>query len=186
MFRSTKTVFLSLILYCLLAVCHRPAISQVTGEKQLKSVFIFNFVRLIDWPSGVEDSDIFNLCSLKKSDINVDLARLQDRVVRGKKLNIKLVSGLDNLQSCALVFLENGRFDLSSLSKSDISDDLLLVSDMPGFATCIGHIEFVVNAKRKNKLTLRVNKNNTDRDGFKVSSRILIRSTVLDSEECPE
>ena len=160
--------------------------AQVSGEYQLKSVFLINFVRLIDWPVTLEDANVFNLCSIKNSKINPSLTKFQGKVAKNKKINIRLIDSLDNADECSLLFLEDSNDQLVKLPGMPVNQQLLLVSDSEGFADCLGHIELAVDKNKSNKLALRINKQNVERDGFRVSSRILIRSTVLDSTECKQ
>lgn len=158
--------------------------AQVSGEYQLKSVFLFNFVRLIDWPITLQDVNVFNLCSIKNSKINPSLTKFQGKVAKNKKINIRFIDSADKADECSLLFLEDSNYQPEKLSGLPTNHQLLLVSDSEGFSDCLGHIELVVDKIKSNKLTLRINKQNVERDGFRVSSRILIRSTVLDSTVC--
>ena len=186
MFSAIKIKGSLFFLMCLIAIFPNYGNTKVSAESQLKSVFLFNFVRLIEWPQNLKSSDSFNLCSLENSEINDDLLRLQNRVVRNKTVNVRFISDLKSADSCGLVYLEKGMFDVANLSTIAKQNGVLLVSDKEDFVSCYGHIEIVVNPKKSNKLSLRVNKTNTDKDSFRVSSRILMRSTVLNTEECSQ
>lgn len=180
--KTLKTLLHGCLLWGLLTPI---GFAQVSGENQLKAAFLFNFARLIDWPEDAFIDNTFNLCTLENSDINSFLMKYQGKNAKGKKLQVSVLENLKNTQSCNLLYLEKSH--VFSVESDPIWRHFgtLAVSDAPGFVECSGHIELAVDKERSNKLKLRINKLNTDADGFRISSRILIRSEVLDSKTCP-
>ena len=189
-FAKFIVVLITMLPFCL------PA-QHFSTEDKLKAAFIFNFTRLAAWPQSekTKDADSINVCSFSNSNINSFLKHYQNKRSKGKTVNIKIIEPqfsedkihqtATKAQQCDLLFIGK-EIDAPITFTQQLSETkgLLLVSDKLNFAQCAGHIEFTHNDS--NKLSLIINKLNFINSKLKISSRVLIRSQLLSSKECPE
>ncbi len=180
--RKTKRMFA----LCLLLVGISTPIlghAQVSGLNELKAIFLFNFARFVHWPAELDGHRVFNLCTWHASVLHGPLSEFQNKVVNGKQFNVKQIDDLKEASSCSIIYLDKSSEHLDFPLPTELKN-VLLVSDTPDFAKCHGHIEFALNRDKANKLSLIVNRHNTAASGLNVSSRVLVRSTVLESSQC--
>jgi len=144
------------------------------GISDIKSVYIFNFIRFTEWPKN----------SVKPKDSGVSINVLHDQGVYqtlksiiakpvAKDLGLRLQSCQQDecmLNSSALYIGESGRQDFKRLLTLLEGEAVLTISDIPGFAEQGGMVEIKYHNK---KLTFVVNLQAVERAGFYISAQLL-------------
>lgn len=176
-----------LFIFTLLLLVRGAFAQHFSTEEKLKSAFIFNFSRLIDWPEWSFDKEkpLINICTLATDNLNNILKNYQGRYSNNHTFNLIPLKSSDNYQHCHLLYIDKENPSANEyLSKIKDSFGILLVSNIANFSRCQGDIE--ITASENGKLSLIVNQLNSRKSGLKISSRILIRSEILQTTECPE
>ena len=181
--------FLRRPLSCLLFITMMMTSTLVQAENILareyflKTAFLYNFARLVEWPAGTFNTktDPFRLCFIGKEPFNEALRSIRNKTVRGRSLLIQRDVSLNEASQCQILFI-------SQSEKNNIPDILttlhqapvLTVSELAGFAEQNGHIRFFLS--NDEKLSLEVNLDAIKRAGLKISSRILTLAKIVSSE----
>jgi len=115
------------------------ASEQITiKEQQLKSAFIYNFSRLVNWPeeSLAMNNSLFNICLIGEDNFNNALSPLQNRTANNYKISIKRHINLAEISQCQILYISQDRkdqlFQLFQLSKKF---HILTISDINNFGT---------------------------------------------------
>jgi hypothetical protein len=157
------------------------ALSDDSSEHLIKAGFVYNFVKLVEWPPSVVGQ--------KKQPIvigvlgNNPFATTLDRVVYGKTLDGRpfVVKRLKNEEftdcRCHMLFvgeLESAR--LEEIIRFQATASVLTISEAPDFARRGGMIAFVLH---DNKIRFEVNVEAAKQASLTISSRLLSLATIV-------
>jgi YfiR/HmsC-like len=159
-----------------------PLGSQVrsASEYELKAAFLFNFAKFVDWPTGTfaDPDDPFRVC-VWGSD---SFAAVVEQVVRGKKVKehpfrVETVHKPDQTKGCQILFISaiENRPPEQLLQGSD-GLGILTVGEREDFAREGGMINFVM---QQNRLGLEINPDAADRQGVKISAKLLSLARIV-------
>ena len=133
---------LFIILTFLLGLDARPCMADVSPD-QIKTAYVFNFIKFTDWPAEAGSDGKLTLCAVGSNVLDGTLAKLNARLVGEKKLHVVYYNSEDaNFKSCQVVFIgesEQSRF--ISIIQSLRDSPVLTISDIDHFAEmggCIG------------------------------------------------
>lgn len=170
------TPLLKLVLFCVglclsgLSFAQQNNVGQ--SEYQLKTVYLFHFAELTEWPKVSPIS----ICLLGKSPLETYLPALQGQNVHNMALRVILNQQLP-VEDCQILILA----ELAALTKPLLeqakNQHILLVSDAEHFAEQGGMIQFSL---RDNKLKLVVNLNSVKQANLKLSSKLLRMAEILE------
>lgn len=79
------------LLSMVLAVTFLIAQARADGplsEEQLKAGFVFNFLKFVDWPEGIPQSEGLRLCILAQGSMGDSLRGLEGKEIRGVFLHV--------------------------------------------------------------------------------------------------
>jgi hypothetical protein len=166
-------LFLTFILFAGPNVPNGYAQMKNPGEYEVKAIFLYNFVKFIEWPDKAA-SDIgsyFKLCILGEDSFGAALDAIQGETVGQKKLVIKYLKTLQHLEGCRILFVSNSEEnDLEHIINRLKGEDVLLVGDTEGYAQQGLHINFYME---QNKVRFEINTDAVKRSGLKFSSKLL-------------
>ena len=155
-----------------LLVSHAAAQESKPQEYQVKAVYLYNFGRFIDWPAAAAKDDSFAICVLGED----PFGRALDATVAGEKIGnrgliTRHVATEHDASGCRILFISSSEAAhvkdiLESLSNSSI----LTVSDMAGFTSDGGMIQFVL---KENRVRFEVNLTRAEKAGLIFSSQLL-------------
>ncbi|WP_194334993.1 YfiR family protein [Mariprofundus sp. KV] len=139
---------------------------------ELKSVYIFNFIRFTDWPEHDAAATGIRLNVLYDQKLHDILQTIADKPA-ARKLGLKLRSckEIDCLRASSALYIgepQRGHFD--QLLKLVEGAPVLTISDIPGFAEQGGMIEIKYHNE---KLTFIVNLQAVKRAGLYISAQLL-------------
>jgi len=141
---------------------------------ELKSVYIFNFIRFTDWPENSPDANAtgVRLNVLHDQRLHDILQAIAEKPA-ARQLGLTLLSckEITCLRSSSVLFIgepDRGHFD--QLLKLVEGSPVLTISDIPGFAEQGGMIEIKYHNE---KLTFIVNLQAVKRAGLYISAQLL-------------
>ncbi len=143
-------------------------------DYEVKAVYLFNFARLVEWPSAgaASKSEFFTICVLGQD----PLAPALDSVVAGENIagravTAKRISKPQDSLPCQVLYISPSEESqlkevLMVLDKARV----LTVSDIPQFSRRGGMIQFVTD---NNRVRFEVNLASTTDAGLTLSSELL-------------
>jgi hypothetical protein len=157
---------------CLGCVAYAADNETVSREYQLKTVYLFHFAELAEWPSPAP----VTICLQGDSPLRAYLPILEGLQINNQAVRVKVGENSDTAD-CQILFLT----DLAQLSKPLLdrakSQHILLVSDVEDFAARGGMVQFTL---RDNKLKLVVNLPAVKSAGLKLSSKLLRMAEIVE------
>ena len=154
--------------------------TQAAGEYQVKAVFVQNFARFVDWPTGTftDARNPFAICVLGRDPFNGELElAIKGRTVNSRPFVVKRPARIQDARSCQIVFVsasERKHFDaiLGGLNFAGV----LTVGDTDGFIQSGGIINFVLEDGR---VRCEVSAEAAARANLKISSKLLGVSRIV-------
>lgn len=148
-----------------------PVAALQTEEAPLKVAFLYNFLKLAEWPAA-QAADPMEVCLARIDPFGVALEALQGREVQGKALQVRVVEAGQSLAGCRLLFIsaEEKSGTVRHWLAASAGQALLTVSDGPGFIGQGGMIGLVAI---DNKLRFEVNLEPVHSNRLKLSAQLL-------------
>jgi len=143
------------------------------SEGQIKSAYVLNFTKFIEWPAGVIGADgHVTLCVVGSDVLDGALLSLDGRKAGNRQLHVVQYANADaNLNACHVVFIgESERHRFASIVKALGDSPALTISDIDNFAEkggCIGLLY------RENKIIFEVNLASAQKSRFRFPSQLL-------------
>ncbi len=156
-----------------------PGVTR-TPEYDLKAVFLFQFAHFVEWPAKAfsDDHSPITIGVLGDDPFGDGLDEIvANEVVGGRKLIVRRYRGLDQVDSCQILFIcasEAGRM-VAILSRLR-GRSVLTVGDTDQFVTQNGIIGFKLS---KNRLKLRINLAAADTAKLTISSKLLRQAEIV-------
>ena len=142
------------------------------SELQVKSAYILNFIKFVEWPDGaLRTGDKLRLCVIGNDELHASLSALNGRKLGEHKLQLIRVESNPAWSACNVLFIgerEQRRF--LSIIKSLGAAPVLTISDIPDFAEHGGGIGLL---DRNDKILFDVNLASTRQAGLKLSGQML-------------
>jgi hypothetical protein len=177
--REKVPIYISALLMVLPALCSLPIFlppAQAEGqfeEYQVKSAFLYNFVKFVEWPSETfRDSDSpIKICVLGKDPFGEALDRLRDKNVGSRKLVIERLKRGDAPDKCQILFISDSeKNNVTEILRGVRKRPVLTVGDMKGFLQSGGIINFI---SKGNQVSFEINLDAAERSKLRVSSQLL-------------
>ncbi|UII25268.1 YfiR family protein [Fulvivirga maritima] len=143
---------------------------------QLHAVYIYSFIRYVQWPSSTEEGD-FVIGIVGDSPIMAELERMAAAKKAGTRdIQVKKYTNLNGLDNADIVFISKDYTDdISGILNKIGSAHTLLITEKEGLGVQGSNINFV---KKNGKLAFELNRSAMDRADLKVSSE-LTRLAIL-------
>jgi len=150
--------------------------AQSPSEYELKSAFIYHFVKFIEWPAGVlSERGEFVLGILGDDPFGTTIeAAMEEKVLSGGTRIIVRRYGTAEAaaKECHALFI--GPLASPASIKQTLrvleGKPILTISDAPGFESSGGMIRFVMDQK---KVRFTINQTAAEKAGLKISSQLL-------------
>jgi hypothetical protein len=149
---------------------------------QIKAAYLYKFVAHIEWPPGsfADASAPLVIGVLGASDVADELNKLRSTRAPGERpVEVRVLKPGDPVRGIQLIFI--GGMDASQLKRTlEPYKGLptLTISDVPGGMDAGGIINFVTV---DNRIRFEISVGNADRQGLKVSSRLLAVAQRVDT-----
>jgi hypothetical protein len=139
------------------------------GEAAVKTAFLYNFLKFIDWPDAVSHQDAYHLCTTNNDQLGDSLMVLANKSVNNKPIVIhRDIAGKD-LKTCHMVFIaasENAAALVNDLKNLPI----VTISDKAGFIQQNGIIGLV---QIDNRLGFEINLDQANSAGIHIQAQLL-------------
>ena len=147
--------------------------TDATVEYKIKAAFLLNFAKFIHWPenSFSGDKQFFKICVLGENPFGSALTAIESRTVGNRKIDLRYIDDVQQAEDCHLLFVSASEKDiLTNIYKSLADRTIIMVSDVEGFASAGGVVEFVT---KENKLTFIINLKRAREQGLEIHSALL-------------
>ena len=143
------------------------------SEGQIKSAYVFNFAKFVEWPTGVIGTDSkVTLCVVGSDVLDGALSALDGRKAGERQLHVvQHANASDNLNSCQMVYIgESEQHRLAAILKALGDSPALTISDIQHFAEKGGGIGLLY---RENKIIFEVNLASAQKSRIRLPGQLL-------------
>ena len=161
------------ITYCLVFLLFSTfsLAAEVLQEDELKAVFVYNFLKFVDWPEKTCPEKEITLCIVGETSLVDYLLSLDGQKIKDKSLVVSVEKDFSNLKKCHAIFVGHlPRSDLKNLLWHIKKLPILTVSDLRDFVHKGGMIEIYEENK---KIRFKINLKRAHEVNLKISSRLL-------------
>ena len=148
-------------------------------EYSVKTAFLYNFAKFVDWPpqSFKNEASHFVLGIVGDDPFGPALETLKDKTVKGRKLVIRKLSRLENLEDCHMLFISGSeKGNLRAILGAAKNHNLLTVSDIERFAGQGGMIGLVTAGSN---VVFEINLDTVQQSKLKFSSQLLKLAKII-------
>jgi len=152
---------------------------SVVVEYKIKAAFLLNFAKFINWPEGSfsKDNQHFKVCVLGENPFGSALSAIETRTVDNRKIDLSYVDDVKQAGRCHLLFISaSEKNNLVEIQKALADKTIIMVSDIDGFVSSGGIIEFVT---RDDKLAFKINLSRAREQGLEIHSALLNLATEV-------
>lgn len=155
-------------------------------EYKIKTAFLFNFAKFIDWPpnpfSGPSNEFIIGI--IAPPEILPTAKMLQNKNVKGAPVKILFFESLTEISPCHMLFIGiNDEEILESVIDRFRHIPVLTVANAAGFASKGGVINFI---NVDNTIRFEINPEVAEEKKLKISSKLLSLARIVRSPELKE
>jgi hypothetical protein len=147
------------------------SVSLNAQNEKFKALFIYNFLKYIEWPESYKSGDIV-IGVMGSSSIIKELETIAgSQKVGNQNLKIKSFTSVDDITNCHLLFIPASKgSSLPQIISKVAGYNILLVSDTKGGIQLGTGINFIMDG---DKLKFEINKGHIERKGLKVGGALL-------------
>lgn len=173
MFKTLLYKCLMVYLYFLVVAFSGVLVSQSYAdsgsEAAVKTAFLYNFFKFIDWPAGKVSQANYQLCTSDNDQLGDSLLVLKSKVVGNKSLTIRRGLPVNDLKTCHLVFIGASQ-NTTAILRTFKALPIVTVSDQPNFIEQGGMISLV---QVGNRLSIEINLVEANEVGLHISAQLL-------------
>lgn len=154
--------------------------SSISGEYQLKAVFLFNFAQFVEWPPETfPDAQSPIIIGILGED---PFGAYLDELVRGEKIRerpllVRRFKTPETITACHLLFVSRSDAALVERTLRVLQQrSVLTLSDADGFTRAGGMVRF---ATENGKIRLKINLGAAKACGLRISSKIIRPATIV-------
>jgi hypothetical protein len=135
--------FVRLMLALLLTGAITGQVRAESGsEAAVKTAFLFNFFKFIEWPETAPSQSAYSLCTTDNDQLGDSLLVLGNKTIGNKPIVIRRGINGKDLENCHMVFI--GSTENAAAIVRDLKGlPVVTVSDLPGFIDQGGMIDLI-------------------------------------------
>lgn len=142
-----------------------------TSEDQLKTVYIYNFMRFVQWPEGKVQQPSYQACIYPNNRFGELFLQLERRKIADKIIEVKEISLIEDIKSCHVVFLNDiGKAELVAARAIAEKSHVLTVSDQHNFAEEGGMIQLFIE---EGKVRFNINYHRSQQAAIEINSKLI-------------
>jgi hypothetical protein len=165
--KSSRRLFL---LFSLLAGIGTMPCRAELSEPQVKSAYVFNFIKFVEWPAAALADNKIRLCVIGDNELRTLLAMLDGRRIGERELQV-VPDAAGSLNACHVLYIgDQERRRIPPIIKSLSNASVLTISDIPDFAERGGGIGLL---HRDDRMLFEVNLASTRKAGLRLSGQML-------------
>lgn len=160
---------------CLTAVA-RAGDAEIPGsaaEFELKSAYLLNFARFVDWPDSAFTSAAseirIGILGPGPHDRQVEMG-MEERAIRGRPIRVVWLEHLDSMASCHIVYVPRSAAHPEGVAAATVGKPVLTVGESDAFAAGGGVIQLYLEDE---VVRFEINRSAAERNGLTISSRLL-------------
>ncbi len=170
--------FFNILAICSLCLISNKINAESVSEAHLKTVYLYNFSRFVQWPEAKSNADTFLFCTYLRNRFGKIFYQLEQRKINDKSIQVKEVNSIEDIKLCHAVFID-------SVADSELDRALLIaqknhvltISDQKKFTLKGGMIQMFV---KKNKIRFNINYNSSQKASLLINSKLLeLASNVI-------
>ncbi len=148
---------------------------------RVKSVFIYNFTRYVEWPTDYQSGNfIINMYGTNAAMLAELNTMAKTKTVGTQKIEIRNTTTLDGIGKCNILYVTpDVTTPISDIVAKIKGKSTLLVTEKKGFATQGAAINFVVVDNRQK---FELNKANAEKYSLKVSAQLVTLSIPVEDK----
>jgi hypothetical protein len=162
---------LNTIVAVLLCFGSSPIRADLASEVQLKTLYLFNFSRFVQWPEPKKDAKIFRFCTYPQNPLGETLHQLEQRTIHAKPVQINELKSVNDIKDCHAVFIDlDPAADLAKVNAIAIKNHVLTISDRNQFAKQGGMIQMFIE---KGKIRFNINFDSSRSAFLQINSKLI-------------
>jgi YfiR/HmsC-like len=151
--------------------------ADVRRETQLKSGYLLNFVKFVEWPQAAPGEPL-TICFLGAASMRETLeVGIESKRVGTRPLAVRQLQESGKMDGCDVLYVEEKWALTLSIASHEPRPPILTVSDAKDFAHKGGIIELFTD---DNHLRFVINVDNAHRAGLRISSSLLQLAAVVE------
>lgn len=169
--------FIRLLLFSSLVVISGagPLVAQANLEYGVKSAFLFNFIRFIDWPeavfAGPESPYIIGVLGRDDRFTRQLESVVRDKAIDGRPVEVRAAAGLADLERVHMLYIgPTAREEEADILAALAGKPVVTVGETKDFTAAGGIIRFFV---RDRKIAFEIRPEFAEKAGLRISSRLL-------------
>lgn len=157
-----------------LSASQQIAVADAVSEVKLKSAFVYNFTKFIEWPADrfASSGDPIVIGVLADEPIRLELTTIvTNRLVNGRPLAVRVVKSVTDMRGSHVLFVSSAQQSRYALMRDRRSElpAVLIVGDEDNCRLNEGAICFI---QRDDKLRFEINMATLERSHLRVSSQL--------------
>jgi hypothetical protein len=159
-----------------LAICcvgAAPARAEAVGEHKLKSAFLYNFTKFVEWRAErfASASDPIVIGLLADEAMRKEVVAISaNRQVNGRSLSVRRIETPADLQAAHVVYVDAAAQSRYDVLRKDVQElEALVVGDGDG---CAAHEDAICFVQRDGKLRFEINATSAERARVKISAQL--------------
>ncbi len=160
--------------------------SSASNEYPLKAAFIFNLMRMVEWPQEQTQTaeQPLNLCVLGNNSFGDAFEAIRDKQVRGHPIRVAFYAypPAQTQLACHVLFIDRSETaHLTELLRLLQAYPVLTVSDIEAFAERGGMVNLATGDDQR--VRLEINRQVAQQAGVNISARLLALAKLVDTLE---
>ncbi|NIP29855.1 MAG: DUF4154 domain-containing protein [Candidatus Dadabacteria bacterium] len=139
---------------------------------EFKAVFIFKFIKFINWPDTINNADVINVCIIGDDILYESINIFDGRKTKEKKISVLKKSNSSSFNACNMLYIGSSK----SKTQKDIiirtkGENILTIGHSDNFLGNGGMINFLVE---KNRLNFEINYKSAKKENIRIRSTLLM------------
>jgi YfiR/HmsC-like len=166
------------LLFAILFTLRKPCAAQEMDYKAY-SLFVYNFMKYIEWPPESASKTDFVIGVLGDSPITKELQTLaSSKKIKGKTIVLKKFTTLEECNGCQLLYVASSKSSMMKTLKEQMkSKPILIVGEREGLAKKGAALSFVT--LEDDVLKFDINKSEIEQHQLKISSSLITLGIVI-------
>lgn len=158
----------------MLLACIWPAHAEDNLEDKVKTAFVYNFAKFIDWPDAANaGTSEFDICIAGKTSLGETIHQsLQHKTIKDRVIRVRRIGwSTDQLQGCHMLYVNGSTSpDTRRLLDAAHSKPILTIGETENFTFHGGIIRFLIV---DGKVRFSINQGVAERVGLNISAKLL-------------
>lgn len=176
--RHTTCNMKAILVFLFMLVTFLPEVKAQETDYKAYSLYVYNFMKYIDWPENNNQGD-FVILVLGKSRIEKELRSLAvKKKIRGRNIIVKSIDSIDEIINCHIIYIAEDKSAVIKDLYSKINDrGILIVGEKEGLAKKGAALSFAT--LDNDELSFDINKRAIEEQKLKISGELVRLGEVV-------